>query len=302
MRYLLMTFFLLQISCAQEENAEKAVNFYLSSQYEKAIHHFDKAIEKNPNNGDLYVYRASSYRYLKKFTMALSDCHKALELGVYNAYLHSLIGDVYFKQGDIQKSLANYLISHQIDNEFESVNYNIAVCYFELYDCESTVKYCSREITLNADFYDAYKLRAECLIILEKYSEAKKDLEFILKNENSDRDNYLLGLVYFNKENYNEALKFYNKALILDSIEVEYYVKRAATYGVLDSHYLAIKDCNKILSIDPKNSDAFLLRGNAYKNLGFYDKACSDFDRVKDIKPEEIKANNFYINVCDSLK
>ena len=59
---------------------EKACNYIVSGDYERAIGCFDKAIELDPNSAATYSNRGIAYYYLNQYESAIEDCSRAIEL------------------------------------------------------------------------------------------------------------------------------------------------------------------------------------------------------------------------------
>lgn len=75
------------------------------------------------------------------------------------------------------------------------------------------------------------------------------------------------------KKNYDEALKDFDRALAIDSKEVEFYDYRADVYLAKGEIDLAIDNYNQSIRIDPTYAAAFFSRGKAYEQKGDIDRA-----------------------------
>jgi len=189
--------------------------------------------------------------------------------------------------------------AYQYNKNYKGLNFNLAVCYFELHDFENTVKYCSQEIALHPDYYDAYRLRANCLIELNEFDKAEADIFYLIENDMTAYEYFLKGILLFNKQDYTGAFEAYNNALIRDSSNIDFLIKRAATYGVLGSNHLAIEDCNRALIKQPENVDALVLRAYNHQLLGEYENACNDYNKVKSLDVSELYNIPFYWEYCE---
>ncbi|XP_043968082.1 tetratricopeptide repeat protein 16-like [Gambusia affinis] len=65
---------------ASEENRQQAVLRLLSGQLQEALCLINAALESNPDNGQLYLFRGTLYRRLKEFISAIEDLVQAAEL------------------------------------------------------------------------------------------------------------------------------------------------------------------------------------------------------------------------------
>ena len=75
-----------------------------------------------------------------------------------------------------------------------------------------------------------------------------------LKNEQlkTSRDAYNSGLLLLENENYIDAIDYFSKAIIIDSVFSAAYLGRARCYYEIDDE-LAIKDYNTVFSLDSSN-------------------------------------------------
>ncbi|MEC4676397.1 MAG: DUF4388 domain-containing protein, partial [Nitrospirota bacterium] len=96
---------------------------------------------------------------------------------------------------------------------------------------------------------------------------------------------------FFNKDNYELALRFFGKAVVLDSSVPEYhyfYGIALLKSGKTKEAELSMK---KALKLDPGNADYMAELGYLYLELDFKARAKSTFQRALEIDPQNIKAS-----------
>lgn len=116
------------------------------------------------------------------------------------------------------------------------------------------------------------------------------------------------------KEQYDQAIANYTRALEINPNDAEAYYKRGSAY--MNKEFFdraiysnkegspiivrssiqfdrAISDFNKALEINPRYAEVYLNRGAAYAAKGFYDQAISDYNKALQINPRD---NNAYCN------
>ena len=76
-----------------------AVIYYDIKDFDRSIQYLTKAIELNPNNSELYIYRGNSWMQVKQYTKALTDYQKAPRKKV-SCYR----GFALFKMGDYERA------------------------------------------------------------------------------------------------------------------------------------------------------------------------------------------------------
>jgi len=117
----------------------------------------------------------------------------------------------------------------------------------------------------------------------------KQVLDFGNKQDPSQIQGRLnLGLAYYRKGMFDDALKVYTELIAMDSVEPTAYFQRALVYqyGKTPQPELALADYNKAIQINPNYAMAFVNRGSLYVDqLHNYDLALSDFNKTLELDP-----------------
>jgi len=117
----------------------------------------------------------------------------------------------------------------------------------------------------------------------------KKVLDFGNKQDPSQIDGRLnLGLAYYRKGMYYDALKIYNELLAMAPGETPAYFQRAMVYQYENPPHtqMALDDYNKAIQMDPNNAMAYLNRGSLYVDqLNNYDAGITDFNKTLELDP-----------------
>ena len=107
-----------------------------------------------------------------------------------------------------------------------------------------------QKINLESSYYK----RANCKTALGKTQEAIADLENSLRlNAQSYAANFNLGGLYFESKNYEKAVLFYEKAVLVNINSDDAYYRLAETYQKLGRKNDALQNCQKALKINPSN-------------------------------------------------
>ncbi|MEM3396909.1 MAG: tetratricopeptide repeat protein [Thermoplasmata archaeon] len=118
------------------------------------------------------------------------------------------------------------------------------------------------------------------ITILEKIIELSPESPDALSN---------LGDACFHTHRYDEALKWYNKALaVLESAEVR--EKAARTALLLSRYEEALKHIDMLVKTNPENPEYLVLQGKALVGLNRFIYALETYNRVLKIQPENLSA------------
>ena len=102
-----------------------------------------------------------------------------------------------------------------------------------------------------------------------------------------------LGYAYLRIKEWDRAITYYNKALIVDPDFAKAYINRGFTYRKKGQYQQALQDLNKAISLNPERAGAYAERGIVYKNMKKYDRAIRDCDKATYLDSKNVSA---YIN------
>ena len=112
------------------------------------------------------------------------------------------------------------------------------------------------------------------------------------KSPDKARVNNSFGLALFDKGDFKEAIRNYNRSILIKPDYSEAYVNRGAAYNALGQYQRAIEDCNKSILLKSDHPQAYINRGNAYIALGQYEQALKNYNEAIQLKPGYADAYN----------
>ena len=92
------------------------------------------------------------------------------------------------------------------------------------------------------------------------------------------------------KNNIQEAISVYDRALSLKPDFAEAYAKRGIAKSVIKQPEAAIADFDQALSLNPDDAEVYYNRGSVGFDLGDYEAVIADFDRAIHLKPNLARA------------
>ena len=104
-----------------------------------------------------------------------------------------------------------------------------------------------------------------------------------------------IGILEFQKENWEKAKEYYTKAIEVDSGMIDAYFNRAQIVFATktkDKQDLesALADLKKAVEFDPKFIDAYYSMAVIYKNLGEYKLSIQALDKILEIDEQSVNA------------
>lgn len=235
--------------------------------YDESIRVSEESLKLEEEQEIAYYNRAKALYEMRYYIDALDDCYKSIEIYPYYLEAYITILDIYDKYREFSR----------------------------MKDVISRMD----ELNLKNKKIDLYKIKV--LASTGELESAKNDALNLVKSlECSCESKELLAEVYFTlseiyeeDENKEEALKNINKALELNSNNIEYYYFKAYIFLKLERFKEAIDIYNFIIEKEP-NENAYINRAGAYRKLNNNSKA------KKDCK-EAIKINDKSFPAYDTL-
>jgi stress-induced-phosphoprotein 1 len=242
------------VSPADDEK-NKGNDEYKKKNFDKAITHYQKAIELDPNEPIYYNNLAAVYLEQKQYDKAIDSCNKAEEVvksGHFDYVKYAKIlarkAAAYGHKGDYDKSLEFYQQSLLENNDTKVKD--------EMRKVEKTKKDKAEKEYINPELAEQHRLKGNELYGQAKYPDAIKEYDEAVKRNPSDHKLYAnRGTALMKLMEYPTALKDIDKCLELDPTYVKAYAKKGVIHHFLKEYHKALEVYEKGLKIDPDNEE-----------------------------------------------
>ena len=290
-----------KFSNALKSASEKARRY----DYGGAIADYDKAIEIDPENADLYFNRALFKDARADEEGALADYNKALEINPEHAGAYLSRGNVKRALGDYKGTLADYNKAIEFNPSNALAYDNRGIIKRVLGDYKGALADHNKAIELNPQYADTYNNHGATKHELGDdkhargdYKGALGDYEGALADYNKALEiNPQHALAYNNRGiakralgDEKGALEDHNKALEINPEDADAYNNRGIAKHALGDEKGALEDHNKALEINPQHALAYNNRGATKDELGDYEGALADYDKALEINPRHVLA------------
>lgn len=244
------------------ENIKKAFAYKNASDCKKAIDYFYKALAEENDSVEIMAELAELYSQLSQFDRSVNLYEQILQKNENDLY-------VLYKYADLLLILKQYNKSEIILKKLYSLDYNIdkvLVCLFNIClqnkNYDEIIKLFNKksEMLKTGDIFYyvgcAYEYKGDLSLAEEYYSKAYEqelninaginllnlyiDKEDYLKAENlafdllqyseDDKLLYLIAELYFNKNDYDNSIKYYNLAIMQNNKNPLYFYKAGIVY------------------------------------------------------------------------
>ncbi|XP_055917959.1 stress-induced-phosphoprotein 1 [Eupeodes corollae] len=256
-----------------KEKGNKALN---QDRFDEAIEAYTEAINLDGNNHVLYSNRSAAYAKAGKFELALADAEKTIEI-------NPTWPKGYSRKGSAHAGLNNFPEAFEAYSEGLKHDPQNAMLLQGRQEIQTAlISYMTRNMSTPMDI-DPPKPKEE-----PKPQEPPKPAEPKLEDmSEEERKKYLAkkekdaGNVYYKKKDFENALKYYHKALEIDPTDITFYNNIAAVYFEQKNYDECIKQCEKGIEVGRENRADFKLIAKALSRIGNSYRKLEDYKQAK---------------------
>jgi len=203
----------------------------------------------------------------------------------------------YQKNGELSMAIQiwNELINHSLVTQELSSNAHLNLGNLHLQQGNNDIAYESmtKAIRLNPNSSEAFFCLAYMEQEKENFLEAINFFEAALKIKPEDVGAINnLGNCFDRLNKSHDSIKTYSKAISLDSEYIAAYYNRGNAYSKIGDDRLALKDLNQAIDLDNAFYQAYYNRGSLFKRLGKIELAEKDLKKAKNLAKLDIEESN----------
>ena len=163
---------------------------------------------------------------------------------------HVSIGEIFQKEGKIDKAIHHYHQAIQLNSNYEDAHNNLGLAYYEKGMLDNAISEYKKALAINSDLTKAH---------------------------------YNLGLAYYKKGMLDNAISEYKKVLAINPDLTKAHYNLGLAYCKKDKLDEAISEYKETLAIDPNFSDAHNNLGVAYYYKGNFKLAIIHLDKALEL-------------------
>ncbi|WP_160678254.1 tetratricopeptide repeat protein [Clostridium sp. C8-1-8] len=313
-------------SCAAYNN--KAYVFNILRNYNEALKCADKAIELDPHMAHAYKNKAEAllglelyedcfeacnlalnkYQYLleayiikiKAFTAvslydeALDTYNKASDLGFRDSKLYHCKARVLMKLRRYEEAADYCDYALELDENNDEYYYLKGLCYYYIDKYEEAINAFDKAIEINVNNGGSYYYKVQCLLSGSREEEALNLLNTVLELQDIQfKDSFyeLKGNIMERRNDYNQALDLYKKAITSDPNYAPYYYAAGHIFNELENYEEALRYFYKSIELDPDQRNCYVNISYSLYCLGKYEACIENCNKALEIDPDYVVAH-----------
>ena len=299
-------------------------NCNMREEWEKAAEYFTQASKLDNEYSSAYSFRAVSNKGMKKYSEAMDDIIKAIEMDndskafyelqhfdslAYptvkaklklqmmkksNEFVWPYAMAIIEEQQEHWKEAAEYYIKANELEPSETLCKYVATCYDELGDTDSQLLYLDKGLELDSTETELIVRKAYVYLERRDNERALELVNSLFNEEDSETYNYFnfytRGHCYYVMGEFEKAVEDYTMAISDDDSLPFVYFGRARAYHALGKTDLAKPDFEKVVELDSMNN-GYNYRMYAHYYLGDRQKAVECLDSL--LKEKNSDGNNY---------
>lgn len=157
----------------------EAYRYVREHKYEEALEVYKRAVELDPSNDNIYVYRGSVYLTLNDSDRAITESNKAIELNDRNEFAYVNRAEAFINKKKFEEAIADCNRALEVNPDFYPALGKRGVARYHVGEIKDAI----RDLTVSIHKFPAeraaylYYVRSKCYDSLDKSILATDDLE-----------------------------------------------------------------------------------------------------------------------------
>ncbi|MEO0284595.1 MAG: tetratricopeptide repeat protein [candidate division WOR-3 bacterium] len=306
MKKLFITISLLFFSCVSNPHSTSVKIYMQQENFTKMIEEAEKWAKEEPNNPEPYLWISRGYTYMNKYKEGANYLFKSLDMGLKKP-LEEVDKTTLFNAGIISGQEKDYDFAIKCFNKLKEIEPQNPKVYMNLAAFYQGKGETQKAKEILEEGYNKNQGDPQMSYYLARFyleENIAKAEEIVRNNINKEltpelKAKYyeLLGEIYTNKENYEEAEKYFKEAYKSDSSNINYLFNIALSNFFLKKYDESIKYFERYAKKNPEDAYAYEYIGRSYHLSKNYIKAIEFYKKSLSLR----ESSNVYRLMADCL-
>jgi tetratricopeptide (TPR) repeat protein len=315
-----LLFFSSLLAQTAQDPVEPIASALRAEQFDKALELLQIALQKAPNDGQLWTMQGVAYSRKGKKKEALASFRRALKIDPDNIPAlqgtaqidydsgsaegipviehllrlrpndltsHGMLAVLEFQQGQCSKAVSHFARAESLFEAQLPALHAYATCLVKLKRFDSAASVLQKALALNPNDPRERKVLSSVQLIAHQPQAAIATLEPLLSVDQDAQALELASAAYEDAHDTEKAVDALQRAILLDPQNVQFYVDFAAISATHQSFQVGINVVNDGINLLPKAAPLYFARGVLYVQLAQYEKAQADFEKAYQLDPSQ---------------
>lgn len=280
--------------------------YYQLNNFEASFHNLKKLIKspdafKELNPASVHFFTGEVMMKLNKSALALNEYLLVTQYEPQYAAAYAKVGEIFFNQRNNDKALRFLFNAIKYKPEDYYSHYLMGRVYYYMEIPEKALECLKESLKYNKEFLSVYYYLAKIEHDINNFDFAVQYAEHALQDPNCDKKfdlYYILGSCYQKRNDYKQAVSFYEK--VNDEIPIEHPLKKPVYYN-LGLCYEQLNQVENLMMVWKK----LYYMDATYEDVAVRYRQYSDIQNeevIKDIlEADDEKIQNILLKICHKL-
>jgi len=260
--------------------------------YSDSIKFLQKSIEINKNDFENNLYLGIAFLNIKQYKLALNNINTYIDLNRNNKIAYNYLGIIYNSIDNFSESVKAFKQAVNLDSKFIEAIYNLGLTYNSNQEFFNSEECFLKVNSLKSNYQDTDLYLAIARRHLKKYDIALEAFYALLKkNIQKTVCLYNIGKIFHERNNYEKAIIFFNKAFLIDKNYEDLYNAKGLSLLEQEKFEDSKVIFNRAILLFPKSKIAYYNLGILNLRLKKFNIAIKFFDKSLKIDPNFADAN-----------
>lgn len=274
-------------------------------EYDNAISYFQRAVNYDENNPEIYLNLARTYRKKRDFNNAVKYAEKASGMTPSDVNPLILLGNINYELSNWDEAVKYYEKALKIDSNNPAVLYNMALALFkkgERFPALEFLKKAADQDKIGDVAYNSYSRLGAEFLESNMFDLAEKYLVQATHLRPQDPvGRYNLAVAYLRQNKNAEALRELEESERLGQGDMALLESIGESYFSLKDYDRSLRSYNKVLETSSRNVKILSRIGEIYYSKGDLERAYDSYRKVTQIQPATENARIAYLNMGNIL-
>ncbi len=273
--------------------------------YDNAIKFFQRAINYDEYNPEIYLNMARTYRKKRDFNNAVKYAEKSSELAPTDVNPLILLGNINYELSNWDEAVKYYEKALKIDSNNGTVLYNMALALFkkgERFPALEFLKKAAESDRIGDVAYNSYSRLGAEFLESNMFDLAEKYLVQAVHLRPQDPvAHYNLAVAYLRQNKNADALRELELSERFGQGDMQLLENIGESYFALKDYDSSLRSYGKVLETQSRNVKILSRIGEIYYSKGDLERAETAYRKVTQIQPATENARIAYLNIGNIL-